>query len=47
MSLEENKISDLIDKGLEMEKDFHLWIDKNKWMWIVPLKVFQHPKKEI
>ena len=47
MSIDKNKISDQIEKGLEIEKDFNLWIDKNKWMWIVPLKHFQHPRKEI
>jgi len=47
MSYDENRISDQIDAGLEMQNDFHNWIDKNGWWFIHPLKVYCHKNKEI
>lgn len=47
MSYDENRIDNLIQQGLETEEQFHKWIEQEKWQFIQPLKIFQHPKKEI
>lgn len=47
MSYYENRISDQIEQGFQTEQELHKWIEQEKWQFIPPLKIFQHPKKEI
>jgi len=38
---------DQIEQGLKIQKDFEIWIENKKWIYIVPLKIFMHKNKEI